>query len=123
MSNDQKKVAILLASALADLRANLLSSLEDAPRVRARSPFDVPPRGGPIHHARAGTKRALLEVIMAGRGATLETIMRRTRWDRRNALMNIRAMDRLGYGIVENAETGRIRLTLPAHELTSPVWA
>lgn len=96
------------------------------PTPRVRQPFNVPARGvmlrtggretwdrkAPVRHAPPGTKRAMLESLLSGRGATLATVMETIGWDRRLALANIRAMDRLGYGIREG-RTGRIRLVVP----------
>lgn len=80
--------------------------------VMDHTPFNVPP-GDKVRDPRPGTKRAELVKMLRGKGATVAQVMQRIGWTERLAYSNIRAMDRLGYGIVEDGK-GRIRLVAPA---------
>lgn len=76
------------------------------------APFNIAP-GAKVKSPRPGTKRETLVKMLGGKGATIEQVCRKIGWDERLAYSNIRAMDRLGYGIIED-ERGVIRLIAPA---------
>jgi hypothetical protein len=77
---------------------------------RTRKPFDLPARKE-IKEARPETKRAdVVAMLGSPSGATVEEVMEKQKWNRREALEGIRLLHKLlGFGLRESAE-GRIHL-------------
>jgi hypothetical protein len=77
---------------------------------RIRKPFNLPARKE-IKEARKDSKRAgLVELLGTPAGATVEEVMAKWDWTRREALEGVRLVHKLlGYGLRESGE-GRIHL-------------